>query len=182
MTGWLDRWIFKRWLGEERGTAVVESALLFPVMISMLMGVYDLGQGIIVNHKAINASQVIGDLITRQDDMLLSEVNNAIAAGRLAFDPYDTAPMGHDIMSVEFDDSSNPVVLWRVTENMSPNNAALDSLEDLARPGEGIVVVTVQYTYTPFFTDFVVDSIPMQEISFLRGRRSLTVLCDDCGG
>lgn len=168
------------WTQAKDGVAGIELALLFPVLLAMMMALYDLGQGIIVNHKTINASQIIGDLITRQQTVTLAEIADIANAGEMALAPYSSAPMGYDIVSVSFDDTANPVVEWRVTNNMTANATVLDSLTDLAEPGEGVVIVSVAYTYTPFFTDFVVDQFSMQEISFLRGRRSTIVSCSDC--
>ncbi len=45
------------------------------------MALYDLGQGIIVNHKTINASQIVGDLITRQQNVTMAEIGDIINAG-----------------------------------------------------------------------------------------------------
>ncbi|PZQ47724.1 MAG: pilus assembly protein TadG [Micavibrio aeruginosavorus] len=171
---------FGRYIQEERATAFVETTILMPVMITLLMGVYDLGQGIIVNQKTIGASQIIGDLVTRERSITPDGLEDIIKAGELALEPYRTETFGYDIASVQFDEDGNPDVLWRVTKNMSPNAAAVASTEGLGQAGEGVVVVTTVYKYDPFFTHFVVDQINMQEVAFLRGRRSSTVACEDC--
>ena len=61
------RFSMLRYWSEETAVAAVETAILFPVLISMLMAVYDLGQGVVVNQKTISASQIIGDLIARNE-------------------------------------------------------------------------------------------------------------------
>ena len=159
-----------RWCHEEKAVAATEAAILFPVLMSLLMGVYDLGNGIVVNQKAVTASQIIADLVTRNQVVDMDLITDIQIAGRMAMEPFPTAPMGYDIASVEFD----------VTSNMTANDAAVDSTDIIANAGEGVVVVTVAYTYRPFFAHFVVDQIDMQEVAFLRGRRSATVLCTDC--
>jgi Flp pilus assembly protein TadG len=176
----IQKLLFLGWLRDEKGVAVTEMALLFPLLISIMMGVYDLGQGIIVNHKTINASQIIGDLITRNQNLTFAEVEDIVNAGQMAYAPYPSAPMGYDIISVEFDPAGIPVVLWRVTDNMAPNATVLASLADLAEPGEGLVIVSVAYAYVPFFSNFIIDQFDMMEVSFLRGRRSAVVACADC--
>lgn len=169
-----------RWGAEKKAVAAVEAAILFPVMITLLMGVYDIGNGIVVNQKTITASQVMADLIARNQVVDMDALTDIVVAGRLALEPFSTATMGYDIVSVEFDEDEDPEVLWRLTNNMAANDAALDSTDPIAEEGNGVVIVTVTYDYTPFFSNFIVDEINMQEVAFLRGRRSATVTCNDC--
>lgn len=174
------RSLTRRWRVEEKAVAAVEAAILFPVMMTLLMGVYDIGNGIVINQKTITASQVMADLVARNQVVDLNALNDIIVAGRLAFEPFSTATMGYDIVSVEFDDDEDPVVLWRMTNNMTENDAAVESTDPIAESGNGVVIVSVAYRYTPFFSNFIVDEINMQEVAFLRARRSATVTCNDC--
>ena len=158
----------------------METAILFPVLLTMMMAVYDLGQGVVINQKTVAASQIIADLITRQEIVSVDSVSDIVRAGEFAFDPYPSTPFGYDIASVEFDDEADPDVLWRITENMNASDQAIESTTGLGEEGEGVVVVSVQYVYEPYFSNFVVDQFNMTERAFLRGRKSVTVTCTDC--
>lgn len=169
-----------RWAKEEEATALIETAILFPVLITLMMGTYDLGQGVTVNQKTIAAAQIIGDLIARDRTVDMNTLQEIITAGEMALDPYSTAPFGYDIASVQFDEDGNPVVLWRITENALENDEAVASTEGLGPPGDGVLVVTAVYNYDPYFSHFVVDEINMKEVAFLRGRKGPTITCADC--
>lgn len=169
-----------RYAAEERGVAALETVILFPILGTLLIGCYDLGLGILMNQKTVGASQMIGDLITRNRSVTMTGLTDMIAAGRLAYEPYSTTSFGYDIASIRFDEDGEPVVLWRVTNNMEPNDAAVESTEGLGTEGDGMVVVTAAYKYDPYFTRFVVDEITMQEVAFLKGRTSATVTCSNC--
>lgn len=169
-----------RYFCDEGGMSFVETAVLFPVLLSMMMAVYDLGQGVIINQKTVAASQVIADLVTRNEALDLAAVQDIVNAGELALAPYPTTSFGYDIASVEFDEDGDPIVLWRVTENMDQGDSAIDSTIGLGEEGEGTVVVSVVYSYVPYFSNFIVNSIDMVELAFLRGRKSATVTCADC--
>lgn len=171
---------FLRWVSEERGTAFTEAVILMPVLVTMLMACYDLGQGITTNQKVIGASQIMGDLIARDRSVDMAMIDDIVTAGELAIQPYPTTPFGYDIVSIEFDVDGSPMVLWRVTENMGENDDAVASTEGLGAPGEGVLIVTTSYDFDPFFTNFIVDKIAMREVAFLRGRRSSTITCVDC--
>ena len=139
------------------------------------MGVYDLGNGIVLAEKTITASQIGADLVARNKTMNSADIEEIINASRLAFEPYALNEFGIDIASITFDAAQQPVVLWRVTRDMLPNTAAVASVNGMAPMGEGMVIVTVKYKYAPFFAQLFVDPLEYQEVAFTRGRRSPTV-------
>lgn len=169
-----------RYAAEEKGNALLETVLLFPILITLLIGCFDLGQGLVMNQRTVASSQIIGDLIARNRSVTAELLEDIVRAGELAFEPSSTETFGYDIISVQFDVDGNPVVLWRMTDNMPQNNDALTSAEGLVAAGDGLVIVSVRYVYDPLFTYFVVPEIDMEEVAFFKGRRSATVTCSDC--
>ena len=172
---------FKSWVKDEDGIAATEAALVLPILIMLLMAVYDLGNAIVINHKTSNAAQIIGDLVTRNQELELSDVQDIALAGALALTPYETLTFDYDIMSVEFLEDGEPDLLWRVNSIDDANNGTLlESTRGLGSEGEGVVVVMTNYNFRPFFAGFVVDQINMVERAYLKGRRSALVRCNDC--
>lgn len=165
----------KRWVREEDGLAATEAAMIFPILCFLLLGVFDVGRAIVANQKAVRASQVIADLIARGDTVTNADVNDAIAAGRLAFEPLDVSSFGVDIISVRFDNSLDVVQVWRRTENMTPVANVDERVESLAQADEGVIMVAVEYNYTPIFVGFISNAFRMQEIGFSRGRQAAVV-------
>ena len=153
---------------------------MLPVLSSLLMGCFDVGQAIAVNQKTIGASQMIGDLIARDRSVTMSSLQDIIRAGELTIEPYSSQPFGYDIASVEFDEDGDPDVLWRVIHNTTANNTAIQSTEGLGASSDGVIVVTATYKYRPYFYNFLKEEIEMKEVAFLHGRRSATVACGDC--
>lgn len=164
-----------RWVLETSASASAEAALVFPILLTLLLGTFDMGNGVLANQKAIRASQIVADLVTRNMSVSAEEVSESIMAGELAFAPMDSSSYGVDIVSIRFDDDSNPEVVWRETRNMNANASVLDDVMSLAEAGNGVVVVTVRYLFEPVFAGFVVNEIPMEEVAFARGRRSAVV-------
>lgn len=171
----LYRFSPKRWMREEGGVAAVEAALLFPVMLTLLLGMIDIGNAILSNQKTITASQVAADLIARKETVSTSDINEAVEAARLAIEPFPTSTFGIDIVSLRFDDNGAPQVVWRETRNMTANDNAVASTALIGEPGEGMVIVSVVFRYDPVFAGFVFDEIPMEEVAFVRGRKSPVV-------
>jgi hypothetical protein len=168
--------IVGKWLREETGLAATEAALIFPLLMTLLLGTFDLGYGILAAQKSIRASQVTADLIARHKSANDGKIEEAIQAGELSLWPFVTEDRyGVDIVSIEFDDEGEPVILWRETRRMSPNDDVLESLEGLGGPGEGLLAVTIVYQYNPVFSGFVIDEMTFQEVSYVRGRLSPTI-------
>ncbi len=165
----------KNWLHLEDGVAAIEAAMLFPPMVALLLGVYDMGTGIILNGRTITASQITADLISRDKTVDMADVNDCIEAAKLAYEPFSLNNFGIDIVSVEFDSLRRPKILWRETRFMDPNNNAVDNVNGVGDPGEGMIIVSVKYTYTPLFSHYFTSDIDMMEIAYARGRRSPTV-------
>lgn len=157
------------------GTAAIESALLFPTLIVMLVSMVDIGNGLLSNQKLINAAQITADLITRESNPTLTDRTDAIQAGVLAMNPYDTTSYGYAITSYQFDPVGDPDVVWQESSGVVVESDDIAGLSDLGNPGEGVLMVKVEYTYEPFFTGFIIGPIEMQEIAYLRGRKSPVV-------
>lgn len=170
--------IFMRWGREEEALAAVESALIFPVMLVMMLGIVDAGNAILANQKAVRASQVVADLVARASSLTQGDVDEAVAAGRLAFEPMDASSYGVDIVSIRFDENSVGQIVWRETVNMPAADSPLSDSDALAAANEGAVMVSVQYVYTPIFGNFIMPEYTMNEVAFTRGRNSAVVNLD----
>lgn len=159
------------------GVAGVEAALLLPVLMTMLLGVYDLGHAVTANHKMITATQVIADLVARNAIDTDNDVNQAIEAGTLAMTPYvaDSNGFGIDIVSVQFDGAGNPQVVWRKTVNMTADDSAVTKSTGLGSAGEGAMVITMIYDYKPTFGTSIIPAYRMRETAYSRGRRTSIV-------
>ncbi len=169
------RKILSIWMKEEDAVAAVEAALIFPVMMIMFMGVFDVGRAVLANQKAVRASQVVADLITRENIASDNDISEAIEAGRLAFEPLDSSSYGVDVVSIRFDENANSEIVWRETINMASLPDALTAVDALRDADEGVVMVSVNYEYSPLFSSVVVGNIEMQEVAFSRGRSTPVV-------
>jgi Flp pilus assembly protein TadG len=165
----------REWRRSNEGTAAVEFVLVFPILMIMLMGVDEIGTGIMVDQKTIAATQIVADLIARYSNVTDDDLANVVKAGQLALDPYDTSPLGFDIVSIQFDKNNNPQELWRDTVNMAPNNDGINRSVGLGVSGDGVLAVTATYKYTPPMGSYIISSINMEEVSFARGRTSSVI-------
>jgi Flp pilus assembly protein TadG len=160
---------------DDTAIAAVEAAMVMPMIIMMLVSMVDIGNGILANQKLIAAAQITADLVTRKENPTLAERDDAVLAGKLAMSPYDLSTYAYNVISIEFDVGGTPDILWEDTSGVPTPDSLVQDTDDLGGPGEGVVMVRLLYTYKPFFTGFAVGDIDMQEVAYLRGRKSSVV-------
>ncbi len=166
---------FLRYRKAQEGVAAIEAAMVFPILLTLMLGTFDLGNGILANQKTIRASQVTADLLARNGAVTDAMIADAIKAGQLAFEPLSAASYGVDIVSIRFDADAVASIEWRETQNMTAMSDVLERVADIAEANDGVLVVGVRYDFEPVFAGFVVDNIPMYEIAFARGRKGAVV-------
>lgn len=166
----------KTYLREEGANAAIEAGFLFPVLVSILCGTIDIGIGLVTNMKVTNACQIVADLVSRDADVTQVEIDDAVVAGRMAILPYSAASYGVDIVGIQYVGATlTPTVRWRDTVNMEPNLEVLERSEGLGLQDEGVIAVSVRYTYQPYFSEFLLSTINMEEEAYVRGRKGLFV-------
>jgi len=174
------------WARDRSGLAATEFVIVFPMLFMMLLGTVELGNGIMANQKTIMASQIVNDLMTRSEEVTTVQIDEAKSAGRLALNPFEPTAVGFDIVSVRFVADSadagtepDPEIVWRETDNMGGYEAAEEAIKEnvlpLALVGDGLVMVSVRYPYTPAFGSRFVGNLNMIETTFARGRKSPVV-------
>ena len=173
----------RRYFRDSDGSAAVEASFIIPILIVLFFGTMDMGRAVMTNQKTIKASQVAADLITREIQVSDSDVTEAIDAATLSLQPYDDDNLEFDIISVRFLEDSTPEIVWReTTPGMTAINDVIARVTPIAAPGSGVVVVVARYEYEPIVAGLVLDSIPMEEVAFARGRRSEVVCRDGAPG
>ncbi|HCS23734.1 MAG TPA: pilus assembly protein [Alphaproteobacteria bacterium] len=166
----------KAYIRGDGGVAAIEAGFLFPVMMVALCGMIDIGGALMANLKVTNSSQIVADLLARDRATNDAQIEDAIVAGRLALNPLDTTTYGIDVAGIQYVGTSlEPTVRWRETLNMDENDAILDRSEGLGLQNEGVVAVTVRYTFRPFFSGYITGDIQMEEEAYVRGRKGLFV-------
>ncbi len=153
-----------------------EVALFLPIMLTLLLGVVDLGNAMVLSKKTMTAAMVSSDLLTRRATVTEAQVTDAYAAGRMAVQPYNSNNLGMDVVSIRFQGAgANPVILWRETFNMNENPDVLTLAEGLGVTGEGILIVTTRYDFDPLFVHGMVGDRTLEEVAVSRPRRGAFV-------
>jgi Flp pilus assembly protein TadG len=148
-----------------RGQALVEFAIILPVMVLMFMGVWDLGRGIFAYNEVSNAAREAartGIVNQNPDDIAARAAQQALSLG-LSPTAATTCPSP--------DGASGTCVKFR-SENLSTDCSSPLSV--------GCVVdVTVKYSYTPItpIISNIVGSLTLTSTS----REAIESVCQGAG-
>ena len=160
----------------EEGTAIAEFALIFPILFTLTLGIWEVGSAIHINQKSIASAQILADLIARKMSVDDDSLEEAIRAAQLAIEPYSLEPYGIDILSVTYNEDDEPEEVWRETRDMTADPDLIDRTIGLGTEYEGAVVVRVTYEYEPALGGMVLrDDVLISEVAFARGRRNAVV-------
>lgn len=164
--------MIKDFIFEEEAVAAIEFAFVFPVAISMFLGVMDLGNGLLLSRKMVTTTQTIADYLAREEAISGAEIQDSMRAAEFILAPYSDDGLGYDIVSIRFDSDDNPEERWRETFNMNEDARFPNDTDGLGTEGEGVLVVVMTYTYRPSFYHFILGDVELRETSVLRGRRT----------
>lgn len=155
-----------------KAVAATEFALVAPVLVSMFLGTVDLGRALWASHKVLGASQTVADLLTRKEMINDNDIADALDAAALIMQPLPINEVGYDIVGIRYDLSDTPQVGWRETVRMDANANLPGAAIGLGIENEGVLGVSLSYTYTPAFFGFLLGEIELVETAILRGRKS----------
>lgn len=167
---------FRQWWRQDDAVAAIEAGFIFPILMMVLCGMIDVGAALIANLKVTNSCQIVADLLARDRYTNDAQISDAIVAGRLALNPLNTSSYGVDVVGIQYVGTTlTPTERWRETYNMDENDNILERSAGLGLQNEGVVAVTVQYTFRPFFAGYIMGNVQMREEAFVRGRKGLFV-------
>ena len=182
----------RRGLGADRtGTAAVEFALLFPIMMTLFIGSYEVENVLLADLKLTAAAETAADLVAQtttsggslQTGVLQStDFTNFTSATANVLAPLPTGS-GNSLVKIAFASvtysTGTPVIDWHIEENGAtaittanvPNNESLTNLGNASAGSlDSVIVVQVQYTYTSPISYVLNASYTLSESAFNRPR------------
>lgn len=180
----------RRGLAADReGTAAVEFALLFPILLTLFFGSYELENYLLANLKVTAAAETAADLVAQtgisggslQTGVLQpTDFASFTDAAAAVLTPLPTSNNQVKVAYASVTYSTGvPVIDWHVEENGAtpittgnvPHNQSLANLGNAAAGStDSVIVVQVQYAYTSPLTYVLSSSYAISEAAFNRPR------------
>jgi Flp pilus assembly protein TadG len=166
-----------RWRGDNRGAAVVEFALILPVMLTLYVGSIEASVLITMDRKVQSAAGAVGDLVARSDDQISADqLRNYFQAASGILSPYSADTLKQVVTSVQIRKDGTTRVDWsRGFNGGTPRTSFIlpremkDIVWDRTRD-KYIIVAEASTAFQPMFGLVFTQAISLQRQSFFMPR------------
>ena len=145
---------FSRAARDRSGAALIELALVAPILLALLLGMYDLGPAMMVRFKLASATQAVADIATQSATMQISDVVNYFSAGSDVMTPFSSSSLSLRITNVASNGLGAAFVYWSCGQGALP---ALDAASFVTNTPTGtplknllVLAPDLSGTYSPY--------------------------------
>jgi Flp pilus assembly protein TadG len=164
----------RRLPGDGSGQALLEAALLFPIFISLFLGVSEFSEAFTVSRRLEATANTAADLVAR-----VRTVTNAdLTAMKPMLDemlkPYPTVSFGIIITSVVADENNVTRVAWSTAQGSGVSAYVSGSVialpAGLTEPNSSIIFAESRYLFSSTLSSMIVGPVQFQAAAYLRPR------------
>ena len=172
-----------RFADDVRGMAAIEAGFIFPVMVTLYVGLVDITNLVTVNRRVTITASTIADLTTQIDTTTTTDdLDGIFDAARAIFEPLPTTNISLSLFTFRLV-NDNPTLQWKYNNGhvCGATPAASEAMQNLMADGNDIVVARVCYDQQPLIGSFLGSApIQLEDEILLRPRQSSTLTCTDC--
>jgi Flp pilus assembly protein TadG len=173
---------FRFYWKNKQGLAAVEFAFVLPILLTMLLGLVELSQALLLRTDVANMSATAADLIAEESSVASTDLTNVYNALNAMLFPFATGPATITITSVIDGGTGNaPKVAWSCTQNgtaetkgAAPSTAIPTGLIT-AGDGTSVVWAKITYAYVSPISYFLIGTKNWTNNFYLKPRRVLQV-------
>ena len=163
---------------DRRGVALIEFAMVLPILIIMFMGGFQLMEAVSVYRKVTTTSRSIGDLITQRASISEADIQTYLDASAQIMAPYRIDRGKFRVSLIHLESDGTAKVVWSRTKDGTNQLAANSSYalpNALKQQGIDIIVTDVSYNYVPLAFSSLIGDIPFKDQTFMIPRKDSTV-------
>jgi Flp pilus assembly protein TadG len=165
-------------LGDIRGVAAVEFALLAPALILVSLGSYEVFQAAAAYRKLCSTTVELAGVTSQYSTMSANDVSNVMNASAQIMTPFATQNLSIVLTEITTDNSKKPTVTWSQAYNggtaLTPG-ASASLPASLAQKNTSYILVQTAYAWSPMVSGGPIGSIQMTDQIYSLPRGSGTI-------
>ncbi len=173
-----------RWRADERGSVAIESAIIFPVLVLIFLGMVEMCQAFTVKRRVQNVANSTADLVAQSQTVTTSDLNDIASIGAQLMLPFSSTGLTLTITSVAEDTQSKVTVQWSCSWSSLSSSADCTAIgsaytglpSGLLNPGQSVIIGRVAYPYTPSIGEFLTGGLTFTASSYYRPRLAASVV------
>jgi Flp pilus assembly protein TadG len=151
----------QRFVGDDKGIAAVEFAMIVPIMLVMLLGTIELSRAVVMSRRLNYVTAMASDLIARADSMTDSDMTGIETVVKTAWSPYPLSTLKLQVVAVRAASTGSTLktpgatyVDWTYSLLGAPvpgDNTPYTLPANMLSNGATTIVVNTTYTYATLF-------------------------------
>ncbi len=168
----------RRLITDRRGAALIEFAILMPVMLLIFVGGYQLSDAVACKRRVGVVARAVADMVSQSATVSAADVDAILDASTQILFPYALDNATVRVSQVSTDPlGGNPRVVWSRGENIAalPVGTSLPVLPaGMRQPASFYIYSEVTYAYAPLVAN-ILPNISFTQTLFMLPRKSASV-------
>ena len=165
---------------DESGNALLEAALVFPILVGLFLGVSEFSEALTISRRLDSAAYTAADLVARSQSVTITDLNGIKAMVDETIKPFPLTSLGLVITSVVADKDNATTVAWSAALGTGVSaygtGAAIGLPAGLTLPKGSIVFAEVKYQFKSTLSTLLVGSVPLKAQAYQVPRYSAQVV------
>jgi len=161
------------------GIALVEAAIVFPVLIILFFGVSELSEGFIASRRVVAAAYTATDLVARLQTVSSGDLSALKSMIDETIKPLPVATVGLVVTSVVADENNITTVAWSDALGAGVTayapNSAITLPAGLTLPNTSVIYSQVTYTFHSTLSTLIVGGVQLKGRAYQQPRFTLQV-------
>jgi Flp pilus assembly protein TadG len=162
-----------------RGIALMEAAIVFPVLIILFFGVSELSEGFTASRRVTAAAYTAADLVARLQTVSSSDLTALKSMIDETIKPLPVATVAMVVTSVVADENNVTTVAWSDAVGSGGTayvpGSSITLPAGLTMPNTSIIYAQITYTFQSTLSTFIVGGVPLQAQAYQQPRFTLQV-------
>jgi Flp pilus assembly protein TadG len=170
---------------DNHGNALLEAALVFPILLTLFLGVSEFSEAFIVNRRLAIAANTAADLVARVKTVSTADLTGLKTMIDETIRPYSTTSFGLIITSVVADGNTPPTnkVAWSYAQGAGATAHSAGSVitipDNLTLPNTSIIYAEAKYTFRSTLSSLIAGDVAMQAAGYQTPRFAMQVAKSD---
>lgn len=157
-------------IAHQSGTALIEFALILPIMITLFLGVFEGTRIVAASMRLANAAQSVADMVAQQSNVTATMMTNFCSGGQLSMTPLPGASLQIAVTEVT-NTGAGLTVDWNDTTCNSATaiaNATTLATSLVPNTNDSVIIVQATYAYTSPISYVFAKSYTLTQTTYQR--------------
>jgi len=159
---------------DQSGQALVEAALVLPIMVGLFLGVSEFSEAFTVSRRLEAAAATSADLVGRLQTVTTAELTQIKPLLDEMIRPFPTGTFGVVITSAVTDNADNTTVAWSHADGSGAAarapGSAVSLPAGLTETSKSVIFSEVRYTFQSTLATLILGGVPLTAEAYVRPR------------